>query len=152
MTYEKVVGILSIKQAQQSRLQKRPFRRRCKRDPGIIAFPSFTPECEIYALDQMSCPRPLHSLESLHSISPCKVRTLLPLGGWGALGWVCIPYFAFLPLLGFQHCKQELLDRLLREDPGLEIVASWSRTHIFSVNFPQAYVHIQIRLLFKAMK
>lgn len=31
-------------------------------------------------------------------------------------------------------------------------VASWSRTHIFSVNFSQAYVHTQICLLLKAMK
>ena len=81
MTYEKVVGIIPIEQAQKLRPQKRPLRRRCKRDPGIITFPSFTPECEIYALDKTSCPRPLHSLESLNSISPCKVRTLLPLGG-----------------------------------------------------------------------
>lgn len=62
-----------------------------------------------------------------------------------------VPYTAS-PLLGFKHCKQELLGRLLREDPGLESVASWSRTHIFSVNLSQAYVHIQIRLLLKAAR
>lgn len=58
----------------------------------------------------------------------------------------------FLPGRGLEHCTQAPSGRLREEDPGRAIAASWSRTHIFSVNFSQAYVHIQIRLLLKAAK
>jgi hypothetical protein len=58
----------------------------------------------------------------------------------------------FVPVRSLQASLLGWEASITREDPGMERAASWSHTHIFSVNFSQAYVHIQIRLLLNAVK